>query len=442
MRTSVLVIGGGPVGLTLSILLSRMGIDHRVIEARVEPSPHPKARGISARSMEIFRRLGLEAEIRAAGLPADHVAFFRGRTLNDPDHVRTLPVSENAGHTSAPGLTCSQNALERVLSARAGESVRLGVRLMSYEQTGSGVTATIREERTGAESVLQADWLIGCDGAHSTVRSGSGITMTGPTGLNEFLSVRFEAPLGPVVADRASTSYFLTGGGGFLAIDNDRHWIYQHPLNGRRPGDIDLVAQIRSGTGIPDLDVIVRNTATWRMDARLADSYRSGRVMLAGDAAHAVPPTGGHGMNVGIGDADNLAWKLAAVLTRAAPESLLDTYEFERRPVARQVIDISIVNAGNRSSYRIDDELLLGTAYRDTGTTLTTDGYAPSANVGERLPHAWLADGRSTLDLVGPGHILLTGSQLPQSLRDVCGLSPTTALLIRPDGHIAARLYG
>lgn len=174
----------------------------------------------------------------------------------------------------------------------------------------------------------------------------------------------------------------------------------------------------------------------------LADSYRSGRVMLAGDAAHAIPPTGGHGMNVGIGDADNLAWKLAAVLAHATPDSLLDTYEFERRPVARQVIDISTATARNRSSYRIDDELLLGTAYRDTGTTLATDGYTPSTDVGERLPHAWLADGHSTLDLVGPGHVLLTGSQLPQSLRDLGGLSPTTALLIRPDGHIAARLYG
>ncbi|MFJ9366568.1 FAD-dependent monooxygenase [Nocardia sp. NPDC101769] len=442
MRTSVLVIGGGPVGLTLSILLSRSGIGHQVIEARTEPSPHPKARGISARSMEIFRRLGLEAEIRSAGLPADHVAFFRGRTLDDPDYVRTLPVSDDTGHTPAPGLVCSQDALERVLSAHAGDTVRRGVRLISYEQSDPGVTATVRDEHTGEESTLQADWLIGCDGAHSTVRAGAGITMDGPTGLNEFLSVRFDAPLGELVADRASTSYFLTGGGGFLAIDNDRQWIYQHPLQGRQPGDLDLMALIRNGTGLPDLEITIRDTATWRMDARLAAAYRSGRVLLAGDAAHAIPPTGGHGMNLGIGDADNLAWKLAAVLTGASPGSLLDTYESERRPLARQVIDISTANARNRASYRIDDGLLLGTTYLDTGTTIATGAHTPSATVGARLPHAWLPDGRSTLDLIGPGHVLLTGSQLPEQLRKSCDLSPTTALLIRPDGHIAARVYG
>ncbi|WP_198347249.1 FAD-dependent monooxygenase [Nocardia terrae] len=441
MRTSVLVIGGGPVGLTLSILLARMKIDHQVVESRLAPSPHPKARGISARSMEIFRRLGLESEIRAAGLPADHVAFFRGKTLDDPNYTRTVVDSSRSGHTPAPGLLCSQDALEGVLSVHAGDRVRRGVRLISFEQNDSEVSATVRDERTGEESALRADWLIGCDGAHSTVRTGVGITMTGPTGLNEFLSVRFEAPLGAVVADRASASYFLTGGGGFLAIDNDRQWIYQHPLQGRDPGDIDLIARIRSGVGISDLPVRISGTATWRMDARSADNYRSGRVLLAGDAAHTVPPTGGHGMNVGIGDADNLAWKLAAVITGAAPESLLDTYESERRPLARRVIDISTANARARDSYRIDDELLLGTAYRDSDTLIRTDGYVPAAAVGDRLPHAWLPDGRSTLDLVGPGHVLLTGPQLPEDLRRLCGLSPTTALLVRPDGHIAARLY-
>ncbi|MFE3190251.1 FAD-dependent monooxygenase [Nocardia sp. NPDC059240] len=445
MRTSVLIVGGGPVGLTLSILLSRMGIDHRVIEARTEPSPHPKARGISARSMEIFRRVGLEAEIRAAGLPAEHVAFFRGRTLDDPDYVRTTPDSQGTEHTPTPGVLCSQDALERVLSARAGDRVRRGVRLVSFEQSDSGVVATVREERTGIESVVRADWLIGCDGAHSTVREGSGIAMTGASGLGEFLSVRFEAPLGAVVADRVSASYFLARGGGFLAVDNDRQWIFQHPLEGEQPSELDVIELIRSGSGRADLDVTIRSTAVWRVNARLADAYRSGRVLLAGDAAHGIPPTGGHGMNVGIGDADNLAWKIAAVLTGKADESLLGTYESERRPVARQVIDISTANSRNRAGYRIDDELLLGTAYRDSGTLLATDGYVPSGEPGDRLPHAWLPDGRSTLDLVGldpggSGYVLLTGSELPQGLRDSCGLSPAAALLVRPDGHIAARV--
>ncbi|WP_327145575.1 FAD-dependent monooxygenase [Nocardia sp. NBC_01327] len=438
MYTPVLVVGGGPVGLTLSILLSRYEIEHLVVEARLEPSPHPKARGLAARSMEIFRRCGLEDDVRAAGLPADQVAFFRGRTLVDPDFVRTGPVSDGQPeHTPSPGLICSQDVLERVLTARAGERVRRGVRLVSYQQKADAVVGTLLDTRNGEETVVQADWLIGCDGVRSTVRAGANIDMAGPTGLGEFLSVRFEADLGAVVADRASASYFLPAGG-FMAVDNDRHWIFQYPLTGGvDSADLDLVALIRAGVGLDDLGVEIHDAVSWRMDAQLAAAYRSDRVLLAGDAAHAIPPTGGHGLNVGIGDADNLAWKLAAVHTAAADPVLLDTYESERRPVARQVIDIATANA--RTEYRIDDLLLLTTDYGDPAAPLNLTGYHPSASIGARLPHAWLPDGRSTLDLVGFGPTHLSGNQLPEQLRRECGLPETTSLSVRPDGHIAAR---
>lgn len=437
MTIPVLVVGGGPVGLTLSVLLTRQGIDNLVIEARAEVSRHPKARGIAARSMEIFRRCELEKEIRAAGLPPEHVAFFRGRTLTDPDHVRTQPASpDTADYTPSPGLICSQDALERVLSDRVGARLRRGVRLLSFRQQGADIVATLSDTHAGTEFELRARWLVGCDGARSTVRAGSGIGMRGPTGLGEFLSVRFEAPLGAVVADRASASYFLARGGGFMAVDNDRQWIYQHPLDAaNRAADLDAVQLIRSGAGIDDLEVTVHDTLTWRMDAQLADSYRHGRVLLAGDAAHTVPPTGGHGMNVGIGDADNLAWKLAAVLGGRAGESLLDTYESERRPVARQVIDIASDNA--RRDYRIDDQLLLGANYAAT-PPLTPEEYRPSVAIGARLPHAWLPDGSSTLDLVGVEPVVLAGSRVPRELAAVCGLSPDVVVTVRPDGHIGS----
>lgn len=317
--------------------------------------------------------------------------------------------------------------------------------------------------------------------------------MEGPTGLGRYLSVRFEAPLGEVVADRASASYFLTvpGRGGFLAVDNDRHWIYQYPL-GTAPGAADpsdhrvLAGLVRTAAGIPDLEVTIRDTMTWRMDARLADSYRRSRVLLAGDAAHVVPPTGGHGMNTGIGDADNLAWKLAAVTAGPAGEALLDTYEAERRPVARQVIDISTANAADRSGYRLDDELLLTAAYRSAAVVpgpqdplrpgaLDPAGCRPGCRPGERVPHIRLiggpADVTSTLDLVGPGFTLLTADVTPQwqaqaeavrhagiplTLRTVRTAAQReaepgrwarllgtghadAALLVRPDGHIAWR---
>ncbi|MFJ5720478.1 FAD-dependent monooxygenase [Streptomyces sp. NPDC093149] len=500
-HTSVLVVGGGPVGLALSCLLSGHGVDHVLIEAHPAASRHPKARGVSARSMEVFRRIGLEGVVRAAGLPAGQVHFYRGRDLVDPDYVRTglaQEPGEGPEHTPSPGLICSQDVLEPLLLRRAeelaGSRVRFGARLVSFSDDGLGVQSVVEERATGRRYGLRADWLVGCDGAASTVRAGAGIAMKGPTGLGRYLSIRFEAPLGRVVADRASASYFLTapGRGGFMAVDNDRHWIYQYPLAadagaGADPKDHRVLAGlVRTAVGIPDLDVTIRDTMTWRMNAQLADSYRSSRVLLAGDAAHVVPPTGGHGMNTGIGDADNLAWKLAAVTAGYAGEALLDTYEAERRPVARQVIDISTDNATNRAGYRIDDELLLTAAYRsaavvpDPGpagghSTLDAAGYRPGCRPGERVPHVRLtqgpADVTSTLDLIGPGFTLLTADDDPQwqlqaeavrqagiplTLRAVrtgaqqeaetgqwARLIGTdhagAALLVRPDGHIAWR---
>lgn len=218
-----------------------------------------------------------------------------------------------------------------------------------------------------------------------------------------------------------------------MAVDNDRHWIYRYPFDpAGRLGDEDLTDRkhledlVRAAAGIPDLEVTVRDTMVWRMDARLASAYRSGRVLLAGDAAHVIPPTGGHGMNTGIGDVDNLAWKLAAVTSGRATPALLDSYQAERRPVARQVIDVSTDNAGARAGYRIDDELLLSAAYRSTavipdpGTPirppLDVSGYRPSGDPGRRAPHTRISGPpgiTSTLDLIGPDFTLITAADTP-----------------------------
>jgi putative polyketide hydroxylase len=258
--------------------------------------------------------------------------------------------------------------------------------------------------------------------------------MQGPTGLGHFLSVCFQAPLGEVVADRASAVYFVSEPvrSGFMAIDNDRRWIYQYPVDPRHEPldtvtDQDLVARlIRTAAGLPQLELTIQDTLTWRMDAQLANAYRSSRVLLAGDAAHVMPPTGGHGMNTGIGDADNLAWKLAAVTTGPATDTLLDSYQAERRPIARQIIDLSLDNARARSGYRIDDELLLTAHYRSTAIITSPDapdrapldpsGHHHISGPGDRAPHVCLigAPGiESTLDLLGSDFTLLTTSDHP-----------------------------
>ncbi|MFB7669634.1 FAD-dependent monooxygenase [Kitasatospora sp. NPDC056138] len=497
--TSVLVVGGGPVGLTLSLLLSEYGVRHLLVEAHEGTSLHPKARGVSARSMEVFRRLGVEADIRRAGLPASHVFFYRGRDLVDPDFVRTGVsggAEEGIERTPSPGLICSQDALETVLLRRgrelAPDGIRFATRLLSFTEDGEGVRAVLEDRVTGGRHTVRADWLVGCDGAASTVRTGAGIAMEGPTGLGHFLSIRFEAPLGEVVADRASASYFLTapGRGGFLAVDNDRHWIYQHPYDPQSDDTAQLLHDhrqlarlVRDAAGVPGLRVTVRDTMTWRMDAQLAESYRRSRVLIAGDAAHVTPPTGGHGMNTGIGDADNLAWKLAAVTRGSAGEGLMDTYQAERRPVARQVIDLSLANSRTRTGYRIDDELLLTAVYRSTAVIADSDTpYRPpldpgrdhwGGELGGRVPHLRLAGVpgvSSTLDLVGRRFTLLThdggaawqrqvdtagAAGLPVVLRPLAtgardatdsgdgtapfGVPSAGAVLVRPDGHIGWR---
>ncbi|MFI1384060.1 FAD-dependent monooxygenase [Embleya sp. NPDC020886] len=503
--TPVLIVGGGPVGLTLSALLSDQGVDHLLVEAHPTTAHHPKARGIAARSMEILRRLGLEAEVRRAGLPASQVFFYRGRDLVDPDFVRTgvvpadSPDAPQPERTPAPGLICSQDVLEPILLGRAraaaGEDrIRFGTRLVSCTDEGDHVRAVLVERAGGRRYTVCADWLVGCDGAGSPVRAGAGIGMQGPTGLGHFLSVRFDAPLGAVVADRASASYFLTppGRGGFMAVDNDRRWIHQYPFDPEQARDDEdftdprrLEELIRVAAGIADLDVRVRDTMVWRMDARLADAYRSGRILLAGDAAHVIPPTGGHGMNTGIGDADNLAWKLAAVVAGRATPALLDSYQAERRAPAREVIELSRANAAARSGYRIDDELLLDVVYRSTAVVPDPDdphrpesflahGRAP-VGPGHRLPHTRLIGPpgiTSTLDLLAPapGFTLIIGADEPAWRRQaevaeasgstvvvrvldggpvrerepgtfqrVCGVPATGAVLVRPDGHLAWR---
>jgi putative polyketide hydroxylase len=457
MDLPVLVVGGGPVGMTLSMLLSGQGVEHLVVEARAGSSRHPKARGISARSMEIFRRCGIAADVREAGLPASAVFFYRGKNLVDPDFTRTGVAAEPGTVTPEPGLICSQDVLEPLLARRVGDRLRFSTRLESYVPDDTGVDAVLRDASGKAQKV-RAQWLVGCDGAASLVRSAAGIAMSGPTGLGHFLSVRFEAPLGKAVADRTSASYFTGDRGGFLAVDNDRQWIYQYPSE-ESLSPARCTELVRTAAGIDDLPVTVQDTMVWRMDAQLADSFRSGRVLLAGDAAHTIPPTGGHGMNTGIGDADNLGWKLASVLAGTSDENLLDTYEQERRPIARQIIDISTDNARARGSYRIDDELLLSATYGPS-SQLELDGYHPSAQVGRRLPHVALADGRSTLDLVGPGFVMLySGSRpdaetayeigggglqeaSPGSWVQACGFVGAGAVLVRPDGHIAWRTDG
>jgi len=486
-HTEVLVVGGGPVGLTMSILLSRYGIDHILVERRNETSTHPKARGVSARSMEIFRRCGVAEDVARAGLPASHVSFYRGSSLVDPDFVRASPGGDTEldAVTPTPGLICAQNELEPVLlthaKARGEARIAFGSRHIGVDERAGVLISTIEDVNTGDVRQVSSRFVVACDGIGSATRARVGIAMKGTSGLGRYLSIRFKAPLGRLLADRLSASYFLTppAVGGFMAIDNDVEWIYQYPYtegsDAERLSDEECAALIRTAAGIGGLDVEVIDTMAWRMDALLAESYCRGGIFLVGDAAHAIPPTGGHGMNTGIGDADNLAWKMAAVIRGEAGPALLDTYEVERRPIAEQIIDISSRNSRAAGGYRIDDQLLLGTRYRSAAVqTDSTDGTSGldrskppfRADPGKRLPHTWLRPEVSTLDLVGCNAIVVVNGEDStewnalanvaqregisirienigdESFGALCPKPGVSGILVRPDGHIAACFTG
>lgn len=431
-----LIVGAGPVGLTLSLFLSQRGIDHLVVEKHPGVSRHPKARGISSSTMETFRRLGLEAEIRAAALPASHVAFFRGASLADPDAVLTRQPDPIASPTPSPGVICSQDTLEGILleAARArhprgAAGLIFGARLTSISPDDGTTQATLLVA-SGTRTV-STHTLIGCDGADSTVRELTGIGLEGEQGLAHYRSVRFWAPLGELVRGREAASYFLTGpeGGGFLAVDNDRDWILQIPIDRAAPDEDEsaLVTRIRRAAGVPNLPVTLQHSLVWRMDAAIAESFSRGNVVLAGDAAHQIPPTGGHGMNLGIADAEALAWRISE------GEDALAAYAIERRRVARAVLDISLDNS--RRAYAMDEHLLLRTALSgEHAFPAATD--IPAVRVGARLPHAWLADGdTSTLDLLGAGWTLLSDDLGAALIAH--GFPAGGSVLVRPDGVIA-----
>lgn len=488
MDVPVLIVGGGPVGLCASIALSRCGVPSLLVERHPDTSIFPKGRALSIRTMEVLRRYGLAERVLAAGVPREEsLHFFFGTSLTAPDYTRNgnLPDPERAAFSPTFTAVCSQDVLEPLLRRHAESligSVRFGQEVIGLDQDADGVTV-----RLGDQSTVRAAYVIAADGAGSFVRDSLAIGMSGDAELSRNLNILFEAELRPHVADRLSLIYTIANPaltGVFMTVDNDRRWLFnlvhdpaRRSVDGLSDGDRAEV--VRQAAGVPELDVRVVGTREWTASALLADRYRAGRVFLAGDAAHPMTPYGGFGMNCGIQDTDNLAWKLAAVIQGWAGADLLDSYEAERRPVGADSVaesrrsllatldDTAIIpgRPGPRPRGRSSDGLVLGYAYDRAGAAVVPDGtpppdvpdpvatYRPAARPGHRLPHAWL-DGatKSTLDLVGTRPVLLTGPaggswenpevtvhQVDARTAALFGIAEDGAVLVRPDDHVAWR---
>lgn len=485
----VAIVGAGPVGLALAALLDRHGVRSMVFEKRESLHRDPQAHVLNTRTMEVLRELGVEHAVLAAAAPPLLMRWvtwcesLAGREIGrislqgrDPAAlVRRLSLSP----TSIVNL--AQNRLEPLLLdlvARGPRSrVNFGTEVVSAQERGEEVLLRVRN-RQGLETEAVASWVVACDGAGSTIRRGLGIEMAGPSSLQKFVTIYFEANLEPWIAGRTGPLFWIAGArvrGVILGFDLVRTWALMVPYDDpHTPADFPIeVAQrlVTEAVGDRKVEFRITSIGNWNMSAQIAERYRQGRVFLAGDAAHRFPPAGGLGMNTGIQDAHNLAWKLAAVVHETAGQPLLDSYEVERLPVARTNCDQSVRNAMRMMEvdmvlgvptlapvdpavvvseeplvvdYGIDGDSEAATTKRrevqaviesqaehfdfgglDLGFryeqgALLPDGseapppdvreYTPMARPGSRLPHAWLQRlGRrvSTLDAVRPGRFTL-----------------------------------
>lgn len=512
----VLIVGGGPVGLTASILLSRHGVRSLMVERHPGTAILPKARGINARTMEMYRQLGLEAAIREAGLAPERTGFIvwteslAGREIERRVPGRMAP----ANRTESPVLNClcAQDDLEPVLrrfaAAEQAAELRFNTEMIVVEQDAGGVTAILADRVTGGETPVRAQYLIAADGAQSRVRRMVAREMIGREGVYDSVNILFDADLRPWVQDRPAALYFVEQPGlraTFLTINaHDRWGFLIHSLEhyGWGPSDFTperCIELIRQGVGKPDLPVKILGVSAWEASAIVADRYRDRRLFLAGDAAHEMPPTGGFGLNTGVQDAQNLCWKLAAVLKGEAGESLLDTYHPERQPLGLTTTRNSLENSLSmgrtarqdsaklpRSEFLNEQGLIFGASYESPA--VIPDGspppavddpvtqYVPSARPGGRAPHVWLERDDatlSTIDLFGRGFVLLAGpdggawlaAAREVSARrgpaveacligaggladpegawpDAYGVAADGAVLIRPDGYVGWRSRG
>ena len=510
-KTSVFVVGGGPVGLAMALLLDRFEIPFVVVEKSPTTTDHPKSRGCWPRTMELFRLWGIEDQVRSRGLRDGTDVFSFVESMSGREYGRTTSEPDASKYTPAPKSVVAQDAVEEEL-LKVVERSPFGQVLFSTDCTDlengtEEAVATTRNLVTGETRQWRADYLVAADGAGSSVRRKLGIEFDGPSTLAMMANDYWRADLSKLRIARDTSAVRVlpkdksVPSSAILNTNGKDRWLTisqigttederDHPWT-----DQEVIDIARAHTGIPDLDVQIINRSTWRVSRQVAREFRRGRVFLVGDAAHRFPPTGGFGLNSGVQDAHNLAWKLAAVLKGSASDRLLDTYHAERRPVAESNANFSFNNrkrfdfvdaaiaSGNedRIAFWIADTdnhlhsigQSLGFSY--DGAAIVPDGtvgkplnprvYDPTDRPGSRFPHMWLdsARQRSTLDWFDRDFVLVAGPLghawelaastaaetlgLPVDFKRLPRANPAEgiqlgmrgAALVRPDGHVCYR---
>jgi putative polyketide hydroxylase len=498
--TSVLVVGGSLVGLSAAVFLGWRGVPTVLVETHAGSHPHPRAIGYTPRTMELFRTVGLGPLIpqvpRGLRLRRCKVESLAGKWFEESDWTppkqgepqkHPAPPAEDSPCT---GAAIAQDRLEPILRDRAralGAELRLGTELVRFEQDAGGVTAWLRDQ-DGRESTLRAAYLIAADGSRSPVREALGIGRKGPGHLQTIRSVLFRAPLEGYL-DKGIAQFEIEQPDlrAFLTTYGDGRWVLMF-MDDVEQDEGTLRTAIQRAIGRTDLPIEIITTGRWDLSALITDRFASGRVFIAGDAAHTLPPTrGGFGANTGIHDVHNLAWKLSSVLSGASTPELLETYDAERRPVAWGRLEQTFVRAdyakharGVAAGVSILDEAAMefGQLYRSSAVLGAGAELPPAASPdawagqpGTRAPHLWVEKGGarvSTLDLFERGWRLLAANDRwsaaaalaaekvrvaltplligldlqPEdtaAFRKAFGISSGGASLIRPDGFIAWR---
>jgi len=518
----VLIVGGSLVGLSAALFLRQHGVGVLAVERHAGTAIQSRAGHFHLRTVEILRAAGLEDAVRRTSreqYPPDgginNVESLAGREIANYFPNLNAGVDE---FSPTVRLFINQDALEPIIRARAAElgaRLRYGTECTALEQDADGVTAVLRDLASGTQSTVRARYVVAADGNRSPVRDRLGIGMNGHGQLSHSITIYFRAltDLGPLLKDRNQGVHYVTnpllrgfflldrsGNAGFLVVNlvgdtsrpeivaafPDAPWArVSEGITEQRATEL-----LRAAIGIPDVDVVIEDIATWRAEANCADRFRAGRVFLAGDAAHVVPPNGGYGGNTGVQDAHNLAWKLALTLAGTAGPGLLDSYDAERRPVGELTVEQAFTRyvtrvapyLGTEDTQPLVDDFSMEIGYRyNSAAVVLEPGPHPlhehprdaKGRPGSRAPHVFLGrDGSrvSTLDLFGGNFVLLAGPD-GTAWRDAAlaaagslgitldayvaggpglsdpdgcfpaayGISPSGAVLVRPDGFTGWR---
>ena len=497
----VLIVGGGGAGLTSSMLLARLGAEHLLVSARPGTSDLPKAHVLNQRAMEVLDDAGVAGAIAERSTPPEQMAataFYAGLAGPGPDYGRRLARLESWGAGGADDSwraaspwrqqNLPQIRLEPLLKARAEElspgRIRFGHELTGLEQDADGVRATVRDNASGRSYVVRCQYLLGADGGRR-VASLIGVDYEGLGVITQTATLHVSADFSPWAKDPdVLIRWIFSPQAGVLVVmvpmgpqrwgPQSEEWVIHlnYPVDDpRAQSDAQVEADARQALGVPDLPMKIHKITRWSVEAVLASAFRAGRVFLAGDAAHRHPPTGGLGLTSAIHDAQNLCWKVAAVLAGHAAPALLDTYEAERRPVDQHNAQRSLENAVNhfeigaalgishentaeqnmaqlrrmwdgrpedaghrsavlrmmRAQSMEFSELNVEYGYSYQSAAVVPDGsappapidgirvYQPSTRPGAPLPHAWIDDEdghrRPVKDLLAPGRFLLIAGE-------------------------------